>query len=335
MSSSVKKTIVTSTVLFALLLTIFFISLNTGRISIPPDRVIMTLLGAGTNQEQLVLFNFRLPRMVIALLIGAAIAVSGAILQSVSNNGLADPGILGINAGAGLAIVLFIFFAGGTASLGTLGVLIMPFFALIGAFMAALIIYFLAWKGGVTPLRLILIGIGVNAAFGAALIVFQLKMDPRDFMRATVWLTGSIWGTSWTHVVAVLPWALLLIPFAWLKSQYLNILTLGDQLATGLGARVEHERRILLLTAVALAGAAVSVGGGIAFLGLVAPHLARRLIGPRHESLIPVSALMGALLLLLSDFLSRVVLSPAELPVGIIISALGAPYFLYLLIKTP
>jgi len=330
-----KKPLFAMGVLLVLILISFFVSLNMGFIRMAPMDVIKTLIGAGTEKDQLVLFDFRLPRMVIALLIGAGLAVSGAILQGVAQNGLADPGILGINAGAGFAVVLFIYyFQGSTTSLGTLSIFIMPLAALAGGVIAAFLIYTLAWKKGVTPVRLILVGIGVNAAFGAALIIFQLKMNPNDFMKATIWLSGSIWGTNWKFVLAVLPWILILIPYTIYKARYLNVLNLGDQVATGLGAAVERERRILLLLAVALAGSCVAVGGGIAFLGLVAPHLARRIVGPKHQFLLPTTALMGALLLLVADTIGRNILSPSEIPVGIVVSALGAPYFIYLLMKT-
>lgn len=148
-----------------------------------------------------------------------------------------------------------------------------------------------------------------------------------------IWLSGSIWGTSWTFVLAILPCIVLLIPFALYKSRYLNVLNLGDQVATGLGTKVEKERRTLLIVAVAQGESSVSVGGGIAFLGLVAPHLGRRLVGPRHERFLPVKALIGALLLLVSDTLARNILAPSEIPVGLVVAVIGAPYFLYLLIR--
>ncbi len=310
--------------------------MQTGSIPIGTVDVLRTIVGNGTDQHQLVLFEFRLPRMVIALLIGAALAVSGAILQSVSQNELADPGILGINTGAGLAVVIFIyFFQGSLVGLGSLSIFIMPFFALIGAVFAAFLIYVFAWKKGITPVRLILVGIGINAAFSALLIVIQLRMEPNDFMQATIWLTGSIWGTTWSYVWAILPWVLILIPIAFYKARTLNVMQIGTQSAVSLGVPIEKERRTLLLVAVSLAAAGVAVGGGIAFLGLVAPHIARRLVGPKHQVMIPTAALIGALLLLVADMIGRNLLAPSEIPVGIIIAILGAPYFLYLLMRTP
>ncbi|WP_306984704.1 FecCD family ABC transporter permease [Alkalicoccobacillus murimartini] len=336
MTKQSKKPYIIMAVVAVSIISMFFLSLNLGLIRIAPLDVLRTLSGMGSERDALVLFQFRLPRMVIALLIGAGLAVSGAILQSVSQNGLADPGILGINTGAGFAVVLFIyFFQGSLTGLGTLSIFIMPFFALLGASLAAFLIYTIAWKKGITPVRLILVGIGINAAFSAALIIFQLKMNPRDFMQATIWLAGSIWGTNWKFVLATLPWIVILLPITMYKARFLNVLNLGDQIATNLGTRVERERRILLFLSVALAGACVAVGGGIAFLGLIAPHIARRLVGPKHQFLVPCSALIGALLLLVADMIGRNILQPSEIPVGLVVAVLGAPYFIYLLIKTP
>jgi iron complex transport system permease protein len=330
-----RKPLIVMAILSIFIVLVFFLSLNMGFIRMAPFDVIRTLIGSGSERDWLILFDFRLPRMVIALLIGAGLAISGAILQAVAKNDLADPGILGINTGAGFAVVLFIFFfQGSTASLGTLSILIMPLAAFVGAAFAALAIYIIAWKNGVTPVRLILVGIGVNAAFGAALLIFQLKMDPRDFLQATIWLSGSIWGTNWKFVLAVLPWIVILIPYVLYKARYLNVLNLGDNVATGLGLAVEKERRRLLLVAVALAGACVAVGGGIAFLGLVAPHLARRIVGPKHQAMLPTTALIGAFFMLLADMIGRNILSPSEIPGGIVVSAIGAPYFIYLLMKS-
>ncbi|WP_370570225.1 FecCD family ABC transporter permease [Paenibacillus sp. JCM 10914] len=334
MMNTTRKVMSISMILLLAIAAVFIVSLNMGTMKIPLAEVIKAFNGTGSEQNYTVLVHFRLPRMVIAILIGAGIAVSGAILQSISRNGLADPGILGINSGAGLAVVLYIFyFQGSSFSAGIWSVYIMPFAALLGAFVAAFLIYTLAWKQGVTPIRLVLVGIGINAAFAALIIVFQLMMDPNNFMQATIWLSGSIWGASWEYVYAILPWIVLLVPYALYQSQSLNVLNLGDHTATGLGLKVERKRRTLLLISVALAGACVAVGGGIAFLGLVAPHLARKLVGPRHQSMLPVSALLGSLVLLVSDMIGKNLMAPSEIPVGLVVSCLGAPYFIYLLIR--
>ena len=314
----------------------FVLSINAGYIKIPFNEVFASLFGQGTDQNELTIFSFRLPRIVLAILIGMGIAVSGAILQGISQNPLADPGILGINSGAGFAVVLYMFFLRDTAFFtGELSVFVMPLAALAGAFIAAFLIYSLSWKNGsVTPVRLLLVGIGINAAFGAGLIIFQMKMEPSNFMSAVVWLSGSIWGTNWSFVLALLPWLMILIPYSLYKSRFLDVLRLSDQIAVGIGVPVERERRTLLFVAVALAGACVSVGGGITFLGLIAPHIARRLIGARHAKIIPLAAVIGGLLLLSADTVGRVIMAPMEMPVGLVVSILGAPYFIYLLIKT-
>lgn len=330
-----KKLLFIIILLILLIVSWFFISLGTGVIKISPGDVLKTLLNDGTDRQELILFDFRLPGIILAILIGAGLAVSGVILQGITQNELADPGILGINTGAGLAVVLFLFFfqdSLDTAS--TLSIFIMPVFALTGAIGAAFLIYVLAWNKGVNPIRLVLVGIGINAGFSAALVIFQLKMNPQDYRQATVWLTGDIWSANWTFVFALLPWILVLIPYTLHKANALNVLNLGDQVASGLGSNVEKERRILLLTAVALAGACVAAGGGIAFLGLVVPHIARRIIGPLHQYIIPISALIGALLLMVADTIGNNILAPTEIPVGIVVSILSVPYFVYLLMKT-
>ena len=329
-----KKFIVLISLFFILTIITFIISLNLGVVRIAPIDVFKTLIGKGTARDQLVLVDFRLPRMVLALLIGAGLAVSGAILQGVTKNELADPGILGINTGAGFMVILFIyFFQGSMNSVSTLGIFLMPLFALIGAVIAAFLIYVLAWKKGIDPVRLILVGIGVNSGFGAAIVIFQLKMNPQDFMQAAVWLSGDIWGTNWKFVAILAPLILLLIPFALYKAHILNIMNLGDQVATGLGIHVEKERRILLLAAVALAGFSVAAGGGIAFLGLVAPHIAKRLIGPKHQLFLPLTAVLGSFVLLLADTIGKNLLAPTQIPVGIVVAIFSAPYFIFLLMK--
>ncbi|MFD2656855.1 FecCD family ABC transporter permease [Gracilibacillus thailandensis] len=323
----------TALLLFILISVCFFISLNTGHIRLSPQEKLITLFGQGTEQQSLILFDFRLPRMVIAILVGMGLAVSGAVLQGIVRNPLAEPGIIGINAGAGLAVMLFISFF---ATVSDAPVFVMPIIAFIGAGGAALIIYILSYKRheGISPIRLVLTGIAIAAGIDALMIVLTLRLDPDNYQFLATWIAGSIWGSNWKFVLALLPWLLVFLPFIYSKSSVLNILTLGDETAIGLGAHMEKERRILLILAVIVAAACVSVSGGIGFVGLIAPHLTRRLVGDKHEYIIPISAMVGGLLLLVADTLGRWMMQPSEIPAGIIVAVIGAPYFLYLLAKT-
>lgn len=292
-----------------------------------------TLFGMGTQKQSLILFDFRLPRIVISVLIGAGLAVSGCVLQGISRNSLADPGILGINAGAGLTVMLFISFYPSTTAAP---VFLLPLLALVGAGLTAALIYTLAYKRhqGLMPIRLILTGIAVAAGISAATIVLMLRLSPEKYQTVATWMAGSIWGTNWKFVLALLPWIIVLLPFVFYKARVMNALNLGDQIATGLGAPVEKERLVLLAAAVGLAGSCVAVSGGIGFVGLIAPHLARRLVGSKHQILLPASALAGSLLVITADTIGRWILQPSEVPTGIVVAVIGAPYFLYLLVKT-
>lgn len=322
-------------VLFLFLGLMVLISLNMGVVKIAPLDVLKTFIGQGTDRQELVLFNFRLPSMVLALFVGAGLAVSGAILQGVTQNDLADPGILGINTGAGFAVILYIFFFQTSMAMVTgFGIYILPLFALIGAFLAAFLVYALAWKKGVNPIRLILVGIGVNAGFSAVLIIFQVKMNPQDFNQALVWLAGDLWMGNWNLVFVIVPPILLMIAWTIYRSRTLNVMNLGDSMSMGLGIPVEKARRTFLLLAVGLAGLSVAAGGGIAFLGLVAPHIARRIVGPGHQRMIPAAALIGAIFLVVADTIGKNIIAPAEIPVGIVVSIVSTPYFVYLLMKT-
>ena len=315
-----------------LLIILFLISLNTGVIRIDPVTVVKTIIGSGTPRDELLLFEFRLPRITIVMLIGMGLAVSGAVLQGIVKNPLADPGIIGINAGAGLAVMLFVSYF--STELGN-SVFIMPVLAFAGAGAAAVIIYVFSYKKdeGVSPIRLILVGVAVAAGISALMIVLTLKLDPRTYDFVATWLAGSIWGSNWNFVLALLPWLLILIPFVYIKSRVLDVLNLGDHTAVSLGMNLEKERRILLAAAVGLAAASVSVSGGIGFVGLIAPHMTRRLVGNKHKYVIPICALVGAVLVLTADTIGRVILQPAEIPTGVVVAIIGAPYFLYLLAK--
>lgn len=321
------------TILAILIFVAFIISMNTGYIRLSPSDLLMTLIGSGTDKQSLILFEFRLPRIVISLLIGAGLAVSGCIIQGISRNALAEPGILGINAGAGLMVMLFISFYPSTSAAP---VFLLPVLALLGASVTAALIFALSYKRhkGLSPTRIVLTGIAVAAGMSAAMIVLTLKLSPDKYQFVATWLAGSIWGTNWKFVLSLLPWLAILIPYVFYKARVMNVLNLGEELAKGLGAPVAKEQLKLLAAAVGLAASCVAVSGGIGFVGLIGPHLARRLVGPKHEMLLPTSALTGALLVIVADTIGRWIMQPSEIPTGIVVAVIGAPYFLYLLARS-
>lgn len=330
-----KKFAITISILMIMIITTFIVSLNMGSLSISPIDVIKTLFGFGSKSHEIAIFKLRLPRIVIGILVGSALAIAGTILQGVTKNDLADSGILGINSGAALFVVVYIYIMNGNVydGMSNMTIFTMPIVALLGAVFGAFLIYILAWKNGINSSRLLLVGIGINVAFTSILTIFQLKFTTQEFNRVMAWTTGSIWGASWKYVLAILPFILIFGLLALYKSRYLDVLNLGDEVATGLGIDVEKERRKLIIYAVILAGVATSVAGSISFLGLVAPHIARKLVGPKHKKLIPTAALVGTLILLVGDTISRNLIAPMEIPVGIVVSVIGVPYFIYLMLS--
>ncbi|HCQ5430847.1 TPA: iron ABC transporter permease [Clostridioides difficile] len=329
-----SKTLLVISILMVLIFITFLLSLNMGSFSIEPMNVIKTFLWQGQRNHEIAIFKLRLPRIVIALLVGSALSTAGVILQGVTKNDLADSGILGINSGAALFVVVYIYLMNGNVyeGMSNLTVFTMPIVALIGALFGAFLIYSLAWKGGINSSRLLLIGIGVNIAFTSILTIFQLKFTTQEFNRVMAWTSGSIWGTSWKYVIAVLPFIVIFMGITIYKSKYIDVLNLGDEVSISLGVDVEKQRRRLIIYAVILSGVSTAVAGSISFLGLIAPHIGRKIIGPKHKRLIPVSALIGTLLLLIADTISRNLLAPIEIPVGIVVSIIGVPYFIYLML---
>jgi iron complex transport system permease protein len=328
----IKKQRLIVAILSILILLTIVISLGLGYSSVSYDRILPTIFGEGTFKEEFVLFSIRLPRIVVTLLAGMALAISGAILQGVTRNDLADPGIIGINSGAGVGIaVFFLFFPIDAPAFAYM----LPIVAFIGALLTAVLIYLFSYKKGIglQPVRLILVGIGFSMALSGAMIVLISGAEKQKVDFIARWLAGNIWGTDWPFIVALLPWIILLIPFTLYKANRLNLLGLSDPVAIGVGVSIEKDRIVLLLTAVALAASAVSVTGGIAFIGLMAPHLAKALIGPRNQLFLPIAVLIGGWLLLFADTIGRNLLEPEGIPAGIMTALIGAPYFVYLLLR--
>lgn len=305
---------------------------NVGRgdfpLSVP--EVLRILAGGGPDADRFVVLQLRLPRSLTGALVGLALGMSGAITQSIARNPLASPDILGVTAGAGAAAVALIVLGGGAAG-GLLGVLGLPVSALLGGILTALAVYALAWRRGIEGFRLVLVGIGVAAMLTSLTSYLLVRADITDASRATVWLTGSLNGRGWEHVVPV-GVAVTVVGVAALVSTFsLGALRLGEESAQALGVRVQRGQARLLLMAVTLASVAVASAGPIGFVAFVAPQVAMRLV---HSAGPPVLAggLLGAALVVGSDVVSRTVL-PVELPVGLVTAAIGAPYLLYLLVR--
>lgn len=302
-----------------------------GSTSISPLSVVRTLLGAGESSDFMIIFWLRLPRVIIAVMVGAALGVSGALLQGVVRNPLTSPDIIGISGGAALGTVIFILY------FSHLSISYMPISSIAGAFAAAFLIYLFAYRKGITPLRLVLIGIGMATALTAVtyMLILTSSFTPTAVaVKAFTFMTGSIYGVSWERdVMTLLPWFAVLMPVAFIFARHLNVQELGDEVATSVGSSVNVKRTILLFISVALAGAAVAIGGTINFIGLMAPHIARKLVGPAYGGVIPVSALIGSLVLLLSDLVARIAFIPLDIPAGVFTAAIGAPFFIYLLYR--
>ena len=329
-------------VLGAAVAAVAVLSLGTGAVPIPAGRVLGILAqgrAAGADpalaRDAVILFEIRLPRTLLGLVVGGALAMAGALLQGLFRNPLADPGIVGVSSGSAFAaaatIVLGHRFVTGP---GPLAVPVLPAATFAGALASTLILYGIATRRGRTSVAtMLLAGVAVAALAGAGTGVFAFVSDDRQLRDLTFWTLGSLGGATWTKLWTVLPMAALALAAAPLLGRGLNALVLGEAEAYHLGLPVERLKRIAILTVAVAVGAAVATAGPIGFVGLVVPHVLRILAGPDHRLLLPASALLGGALLVAADMAARVVVAPAELPVGIVTAAIGAPYFLWLLLR--
>ncbi|MDN4523776.1 FecCD family ABC transporter permease [Fictibacillus fluitans] len=328
-----KKAMLTILILLLVTLAIMSVSIGIGELYITPLEVIQSLTGMGNGINDVVIQEFRLPRILIAVIAGASLSLAGAILQGVIRNPLASPDMLGITSGAGFAAVTFITVFSNQSNNLTVSIGYLPVAAVTGAFIMGTVVYLLAWKRGISPVRLILIGVGLMAA-AQALTTLMIVLGPiYAAPQATIWLTGSVYATNWKDVYSLLPWFLVLAPLLFTLTRKLNVQELGDDVAASLGHSVNKNRFILLLISTALAGSAVAFTGAIGFVGLIGPHIARRLVGSSFGALLPVSGFLGAIIVLLADLAGRTLFSPLEVPAGVFTAAIGAPYFIYLLSK--
>ncbi|STY74693.1 Iron-uptake system permease protein FeuC [Macrococcoides caseolyticum] len=318
--------------LIILLFMVIIISMTTGDFKMAPTTFLRTLFGAGDETETMILYEFRLPRLLITIMGGVALALSGAILQSITKNPLADPGIMGINAGSGFFIALLMIFIPVDSSNF---IYVLPLFSMMGALITISVVLKLSYdkETGINPVKMILVGIGLSTALSGAMMMLTSTFNKEDVEFISKWLGGEIWGDSWSFVIMLGIILFICLPYIMQKLTVLNILNTHDHVATGVGVNLSVERRNAVIISVLLCASAVSVCGSIAFVGLISPHIARQLVGARHERFIPVTIVIGAILLSFADMVGRLLVSPAGIPAGILVSIIGAPYFLYLMRK--
>lgn len=319
---SINKKMILILLLFLCIFSFFF-SINMGAVDIDIFKIFKAIFIERETVNHQIIYNVRLPRALTAGLVGICLSLSGAILQGIMRNPLAGTNIIGVSSGAGfMALIILILFPQ--------YYYLVPAGSFLGALMSTLLIYIITWKNGIQPMRFILSGVAVssflNAGINSLMILF-----PGRVSGVIGFMVGGLSGITWTHFKMILPYTAIGVVFVFVMPQKLNILMLGDEVATGLGLNVERTRFILIVLSSILAGSAVSVVGLLGFVGLIVPHIARLLIGSDYRYLFPAAILLGASILLICDTLSRVLFQPFEIPVGIIMSVLGVPFFLYLL----
>lgn len=322
----------------AFFLATLLLAMGIGSIPIPPAVVVAVLLErlgiesgiAVEPQQASIIWGIRLPRVLLATLVGSGLALAGALLQGIFRNPLADPGLIGVSSGAALGAVAVI-----VLGFAPLGLFTLPVVAFGGGVLATLIVYRLAQRSGHTSVAaMLLVGIAFNALAGAAIGVLTYLADDPELRSIVFWTMGGLGGALWESVLGVLPFTLLAVVLAPLLGRALNLFTLGEAEARHLGVHIERTKQLAVVVAALATGAGVAVAGPIGFIGLVVPHLVRLTLGPDHRVLLPASALGGAILLLLADIGARTIAAPAEVPVGVITAFAGGPFFLYLILRS-
>jgi iron complex transport system permease protein len=279
------------------------------------------------NKRSLIVWNIRLPRVIVGAFVGMNLAVSGAIFQAVTRNELASPFVLGVSSGAGLAILLTLVVFSGLST-------VLPIIAALGGATAFLVVYAIAWKNGTSPVRLVLAGVIVGTVFGSLQTgLFFFADDIGVVQSAIAWTTGSLTGTDWEQVRMALPWTVLSMALALVSSRQLNVLLLGENTASSLGMNVEKVRFALSGVAVLAAAASIAVAGIVGFVGLIVPHMVRTIVGSDYKKLVVGCIFAGPALMVAADVGARLALSPVQIPVGIVTGLIGGPYFLYLMRK--
>ncbi|WP_068778012.1 FecCD family ABC transporter permease [Paenibacillus sp. GM2] len=321
-----KQVLVIGVAVVLLLLSII-LAIGIGSVRFTPYEAWQTLIGKGNSSSNTILWDIRIPRVLMALLIGANLAASGILLQAVMNNPLADPGLTGVSSGAAVTVLFIMLVAPEYTGF-------IPIAAIVGGGGAAIMVYAWAWKkdSGYTPIRIILSGVAVNAVFGGVIGLLSILYSDK-LPAALQWMNGSLSGKGMKDVLSILPYSIVGWIMAILCIRQANILRLGEQAAHNLGQNLNRVRFILSFVAVFLAAISVSKVGLVGFVGLIVPHMARMIIGSNYKHSLPLSLMLGSIILIVADTAGRSLFSPLEIPAGIIMAMAGGPYFLYLMRK--
>lgn len=317
-------------ILIILLLLVFILSLSMGYAKSSLIDVIEVLVGKSSSSMIFIITKIRLPRIIACMLGGASLALSGMLLQTLTKNPLADSGILGINTGAGLVITIMVGFLDMT---NPMTIALMPLFAMIGGILTIFIVYFMSRKknNNISPTRLIITGVGMSSMLSGVMVSLISKINDFKMTYIVEWLSGKVNGGDWTTLAIFSPLLLLIWILTYSRSHSLNIMNLNEQTALALGLNLQRERLYTLILSTALASLSVVLVGNITFVGLVSGHITRRFLGNDHRISLPASMLVGMIILLLADTIGRILLVGTGIPTGIIVSMIGAPYFLYLM----
>ena len=329
--STIRYGVLINVILLILLITIFLIGFHVGQYRLTPWEVIQTIIGKGTEEANKVLLEIRLPRLVLACLVGLGMGVAGVVMQNLLHNDLASPGTLGVSDGSALFVTLYITLIKTKND----SPLYLPLLALVGGIISAVLIFLLSYRRNkiISPTRVIMTGVAMSAVFGAigTFSMFILDQNQLEFLQR--WQSGELWGTEWEYIIILAIWLLIFTSIIYYKARTLNCINIGYDVARGLGVNVAREFIIFSFCAVAISSGAVAFGGNFFFLGLIAPHIARKLVGEDLRVLLPASSIIAGAIVLIADMLVQGVSFLANIPTGVIVSVVSVPYFIFLLLK--